>query len=116
MKASNATCSESFFVHSHRVAPSTETITWRANGVVNYYYNGVYTNYAGISEIVVLIGQIRYWSLYTLRYERQPVTVDFAAAKGCDLNLFELVEKLEAARFLTKVLPGKVAYFTDEVW
>ncbi|PSN69376.1 amidase signature enzyme [Corynespora cassiicola Philippines] len=116
MKASNTTCSESLFAHSYHIAPATEKITWTPVGVVTRYYNGVYTNFAGIPEIVVPIGQIKYWSPYTLRYEWQPVTVAFAAAKGCDLKLFELVERLEALGLLKETLPGKVAYYTDEVW
>lgn len=115
-KASDATCSESFFAHSYHSAPGTEKITFRPNGVVSYYYNGVWANYAGIPEIVVPIGQIKYLSPYTLREEWQPVTVAFAAAKGCDLKLFELVEKLESVGLLKETLPGKVAYYTDEVW
>lgn len=116
MKASNETCSESFFAHSYHIAPATEKLTWTPVGVVTRYYNGVYTNFAGIPEIVVPIGQIKYWSPYTLRYEWQPVTVAFAAAKGCDLKLFELVERLEASGLLKETLPGKVAYHVDDTW
>lgn len=116
MKASKTACSESFFAHSYHVAPAAEKITWRENGVVTYYYNGVYANYAGIPEIVVPIGQIKYLSPYTLREEWQPVTVAFAVAKGCDLKLFELVDRLESLGLLKETLAGKVAYHTDEVW
>ncbi|KAF2730630.1 amidase signature enzyme [Polyplosphaeria fusca] len=116
LKASNATCSESIFAHSLHIPPATEKVTYSPPNVASYYWHGVFVNYAGIPEIVVPIGQIRYWSPYTLRHEWQPVTVAFAAAKGCDLKLFELVEKLEVAGLVKEVLPGKVAYYTDEVW
>ncbi|CAO2652731.1 Nn.00g021420.m01.CDS01 [Neocucurbitaria sp. VM-36] len=115
-KASDVTCSESFFAHSYHNAPATEKITYRPNGVVSYYYNGLWANYAGIPEIVVPIGQIKYLSPYTLREEWQPVTVAFAAAKGCDLKLFELVERLEEVGLVKEVLSGKLAYHVDEVW
>ncbi|KAF2748794.1 amidase signature enzyme [Sporormia fimetaria CBS 119925] len=115
-KPLSKTCSESFFAHSYHVAPGAEKVTYTPVGVVTRYYNGVYTNFAGIPEIVVPIGQVRYWSRYTLREEWQPVTVAFAAAKGCDLKLFELVERLEEAGLLRETLAGKVAYHTDEVW
>ncbi|KAJ4362935.1 hypothetical protein N0V83_010052 [Neocucurbitaria cava] len=114
--ASNTTCSESFFAHSYHSAPAMEKVTYRPNGVVSYYYNGLWANIAGIPEIVVPIGQVKYMSPYTLRQEWQPVTVAFAAAKGCDLKLFELVEKLAEAGLVKEVLTGKVAYYTDEVW
>lgn len=115
-KPSNLTCSESFFAHSLHIAPGMEKITHEAPGVVSYYWNGVYTNYAGVPEIVVPIGQIKYDSPYTLRQEWQPVTVAFAAARGCDLKLFELVERLEESGLVKETLAGKVAYHTDEVW
>jgi Asp-tRNA(Asn)/Glu-tRNA(Gln) amidotransferase A subunit family amidase len=116
LKASNSTCSESFFAHSYHIALATEKITYTPVGVVTRYYNGVYTNFAGIPEIVVPIGQIKYYSPYTRRQEWQPVTVAFAVAKGCDLKLFELVEKLEGLGMLKETLPGKVAYYTNDAW
>jgi hypothetical protein len=42
--------------------------------------------------------------------------VAFAAAKGCDMQLFELVESLAELGLLKETLAGKVAYYTDEVW
>lgn len=116
LPASNATCSESIFAHSYHIAPGNEKVTPTDPGVASYYWNGVFVNYAGIPEIVVPIGQIRYHSRYTEREEWQPVTVAFAAAKGCDLQLFELVEKLEELGMVKETLAGKVAYYTDEVW
>jgi len=115
-KASNATCSESVFAHSLHIAPGMEKVTYGEPSVASYYWNGVYTNYAGVPEIVIPIGQIKYMSPYTLREEWQPVTVAFAVAKGCDLQLFELVERLEGAGLVRETLAGKVAYHTDEVW
>jgi hypothetical protein len=67
-------------------------------------------DYAGIPEIVVPIGQVEYFSPYTLKTEMQPVTVALGVAKGCDLVLFDLVDKLAAAGLLVEVLPGKIAY------
>ncbi|ORY05822.1 hypothetical protein BCR34DRAFT_590796 [Clohesyomyces aquaticus] len=115
-KSSNATCSESIFAHSYHIAPAMEKITYVPVGVVTRYYNGVFANLAGIPEIVVPIGQIRFWSPYSERWEWQPVTVAFEAARGCDLQLFELVERLEGLGLLRETLPGKVVYYTDEVW
>ncbi|PVI03451.1 amidase signature enzyme [Periconia macrospinosa] len=116
LPSSNTTCSESIFAHSLHIAPGNEKVTYSAPHVASYYWNGVFVNYAGIPEIVVPIGQIKYDSLYTLRPEWQPVTVAFAAAKGCDLQLFRLVAKLEQLGLLKETLPGKVAYHTDEIW
>ena len=83
--------------------------------VASYYWAGVNTNYAGVPEIVVPIGQVRYFNPYTLRDESQLVTVAFSVARGCDLMFFELVEKLEGLGLLKGTLSGKVAYYTDEV-
>lgn len=116
LPSSSSTCSESIFAHSLHIAPGNEKVTPAGAHVASYYWNGVWVNYAGIPEIVVPIGQIKYKSLYTLRDEWQPVTVAFAVAKGCDLQLFNLVEKLEGLGLLRETLPGKVAYFTDEKW
>lgn len=116
LPSSNATCSESIFAHSLHIPPGTEKVTHSEPSVASYYWHGVFVNYAGIPEVVVPIGQIRYWSPYTLREEWQPVTVAFAAAKGCDLVLFELVEKLEGLSLLKETMPGKVAYPSNEVW
>jgi hypothetical protein len=51
-----------------------------------------------------------------LRDEWQPAAVPFAAAKGYDLQLFELVDRFVELGILREVLPGKVAYHTEEVW
>lgn len=116
LRGSKATCSESIFAHSLHVPPGREKVTYAEPSVASYYWHGVFVNYAGVPEIVVPIGQIKYMSPYTLREEWQPVTVAFASAKGCDLKLFELVEKMETAGLVEETLPGKVAYYTDEVW
>lgn len=116
LPSSDSTCSESIFAHSYHIAPGYEKITPTDPGVAAYYWNGVFVNYAGIPEIVVPIGQIRYYSRYTEREEWMPVTVAFAAAKGCDLKLFELVEKLADLGMVKETLAGKVAYHVDGVW
>lgn len=61
-------------------------------------------------EIVVPIGQVQYFSPYTLVNEWQPVTVAIGVAKGCDKLLFEIVDRLAEAGMLKETLPGKVAY------
>lgn len=57
------------------------------------WYDGVYTDYAGMPEIVVPVGQAQYWSAYTRKVEWQPVTVALGVSKGCDAVLFEIVER-----------------------
>ena len=56
------------------------------------------------------IGQVEYFSPFTSRMEWQPVTVALGAAKGCDLVLFELVDRLVEAGLLVETLAGKTAY------
>lgn len=117
LPSSTISCTSSIFAHSLHIAPGNEKVTYAPPEVAAYYWDGVWVNYAGIPEIVVPIGQIRYWSTYTEREEWQPVTVAFAAAKGCDLQLFRLVEMLVERGMVGETRAGKVAYDTEgEVW
>ena len=74
------------------------------------YWDCVSVNYAGVMEIVVPIGQIEFWSPYSRKIEMQPMTVAFQAAKGCDLVLFELVDRLSEAGLIKEVMSGKIAF------
>jgi hypothetical protein len=77
-------------------------------------YNGMEASFAGFPEIVVPIGQVRYWSSFTRIKEWQTVTVAFAAPRGCDAVLFELVDVLESLGLLREVRTGKTAYEVGE--
>jgi Asp-tRNA(Asn)/Glu-tRNA(Gln) amidotransferase A subunit family amidase len=112
--ASEATCSEHILAHTYHTPPDTVKTRPTAAGLTPGWYDGVYINYAGTPEIVVPIGQVEVFSPYTLRTEWQPVTVALGMAKGCDLVLFELVDRLAAKGLLKETLPGKVAYSTEQ--
>lgn len=71
--------------------------------------DGVYINYAGVPEIVVPVRQVEYWSAYTRRLEWQPVTIALGTAKGRDLMLLGLVERLVEEGLLREVMAGEIA-------
>ncbi|KAB5584956.1 hypothetical protein GE09DRAFT_1048175 [Coniochaeta sp. 2T2.1] len=108
--ASEATCSEHILAHTYHGAPDTVEVKPTQAALTGGWFDGVCTNYAGVPEIVVPIGQVEVFSPYTLRTESQPVTVALGMAKRCDLVLFELVDRLAALGLLKDTLPGKVAY------
>jgi Asp-tRNA(Asn)/Glu-tRNA(Gln) amidotransferase A subunit family amidase len=114
LPTNNETCSEYLFAHSYHIPPTTVKTDPAVAAMVPGYYDGLYTNYAGTPEIVVPIGQIQYESTYTKRTEWQTVTVALGVAKGCDLVLFDIVDKLVEAGMLKEVMAGVVAYPVEE--
>ncbi|KAF9870786.1 hypothetical protein CkaCkLH20_11685 [Colletotrichum karsti] len=102
------TCGERIIMHSTHVAPLQEKV--KASVSHPNPETNIYQNIAGTPEIVVPIGQVTYFSPYTRKDEKIPVTVSFAGAKGCDLQLFALLEKLMHAGLVKEVLAGKLAY------
>ena len=114
LPTNDETCSEYIIAHTYHGPPNTIKVDPATARLTGGWYDGVYTNYAGAPEIVVPIGQVHYWSAYTQRLEWQPVTVALGVAKGCDLVLFELVDRLAEKGLLKEVLPGVVAYTVEE--
>ncbi|KAK3316257.1 amidase signature domain-containing protein [Apodospora peruviana] len=114
LPANRETCSEYIFAHTYHGLPTTVKTDPATARLTGGWYDGVYTNYAGTPEIVVPVGQVQYWSAYTQRLEWQPVTVALGMAKGCDLLLFELADRLAEKGLLREVLPGMVAYAVEE--
>lgn len=110
LPASYETCSEYLFAHSYHIPPDTIKTDPAEARYVAGWWDGVYTNYAGTPEIVVPVGQVEYESEYTKRTEWQTVTVALGVAKGCDLVLFDIVDKLTESGLLKTVMAGKLAY------
>ena len=100
--------------HSLHVPPSTVKYDQTPFGLVRGFYNGMQASFAGFPEIVVPIGQVRYYSPFTRREEWQAVTVAFAAPRGCDAVLFDLVDALEGLGLLNEVKTGKTAYEVED--
>jgi Asp-tRNA(Asn)/Glu-tRNA(Gln) amidotransferase A subunit family amidase len=96
--------------HSLHLPPSTVKYDQTPFALVRGVYNGMEASFAGFPEIVVPIGQVRYWSNFTRVEEWQTVTVAFAAPRGCDAVLFGLVDVLEGLGLLREVRTGKTAY------
>ncbi|EYE99691.1 glutamyl-tRNA(Gln) amidotransferase, subunit A [Aspergillus ruber CBS 135680] len=63
-----------------------------------------------VPDLVVRVGEIPYNSTVTLKTEYMPVTMSFVAARGCDLMLVNLIEKLEKAGVLKPVSTGPMMY------
>ncbi|CAH0046123.1 unnamed protein product [Clonostachys solani] len=110
LPGNNETCSEYLFAHSYHIPPNTVKTDPAEARYVTGWYDGLYVNYAKMPEIVVPIGQIEYRSKYTNRTEWQTVTVALGVAKGCDLVLFDVVDKLAEAGLLKEVMAGVLAY------
>lgn len=94
-------------MHSTHGAPMKEKL-----GVISHpnVETNIYQNVAGAPEIV---SPVTHFSPYTKKDKYTPVTFSFAGAKGCDLQLFKLVEKLMNAGLVAlveEVLMGKVPY------
>jgi Asp-tRNA(Asn)/Glu-tRNA(Gln) amidotransferase A subunit family amidase len=100
--------------HSLHLPPSTVKYDQTPFALVRGVYNGMEASFAGFPEIVVPIGQVQYWSPFTRIEEWQTVTVAFAAPRGCDAVLFELVDVLEGLGLLREVRTGKNAYEVGE--
>lgn len=113
LPSNDETCSEYLFAHSYHIPPTTIKTDPAKAELPLGFWDGIYSNYAGSPEIVVPIGQIQYESAYTKRTEWQTVTVALGVAKGCDLVLFDIVDKLTEAGLLTEVMAGVVAYPTE---
>jgi Asp-tRNA(Asn)/Glu-tRNA(Gln) amidotransferase A subunit family amidase len=112
LPASNdsAVCTDYIVAHSLHVPPSTVKYNQTPFTLVRGFYNGLQASFAGTPEIVVPIGQITYFSPFTLKEEYQTVTVAFQAPRGCDGTLMELVRVLTEQGLLKEVMPGKTAY------
>jgi hypothetical protein len=109
--SSNETCTQFIIAHSIHIPPYEEKVQYYpVTLAVPGYWDCVSANYAGVLEIVVPIGQIEFWSSYSRKIEMQPMTVAFQAAKGCDLALFELVDRLSEAGLIKEVMSGKLAF------
>jgi hypothetical protein len=111
--SSNETCTQSIIAHSIHILPYEEKVQYYpVTLAVPGYWDcvSVSVNYAGVPEIVVPIGQIEFWSPYSRKIEMQPMTVAFQAAKGCDLVLFELVDRLREVGLIKEVMSGKLAF------
>lgn len=100
--------------HSLHVPPSTVKYDQTPFALVRGIYNGMEASFAGFPEIVVPIGQVRYYSPFTRKEEWQTVTVAFAAPRGCDAVLFDLVDALGSLGLLREVRTGKTAYDVGE--
>ena len=110
LPTASETCTSAIVAHSLHVPPSTVKYDQSPFSLVRGFYNGMQANLAGFPEIVVPIGQVQYQSPFTRKMEWQTVTVAFAAARGCDAVLFDLVDKLADAGLVKEVMTGKFAY------
>jgi hypothetical protein len=107
LPTNDETCTSSIYTHSLFVPPNEAKTADSVVGLAYGYWDAAFANYAQLPEIVVPIGQIQYWSPSTLKMEWWPMSVAFAAAKGCDLVLFELVDKLREKGLIKAVLRGR---------
>ncbi|KAK4938114.1 hypothetical protein LTR10_021354 [Elasticomyces elasticus] len=72
--------------------------------------SGDFCPFFGCMDVTVPIGQVSYWSKKTLREETMPVTIGLIVKRGCDLMLYDLIEKLADADILKTVNTGVRAF------
>jgi hypothetical protein len=61
---------------------------------------------SGVTDIVMPIGEVAYFSNVTMHEEVLPITVNIMASRHCDLMLLDLVHDLEATGVLSTVATG----------
>lgn len=71
---------------------------------------GDFCPFFGCVDVTVPIGQVSYWSKKTMREETMPVTIGLVAKRGCDLMLYDFIEKLADAEILKPVKAGALAF------
>ncbi|PLB51479.1 amidase signature enzyme [Aspergillus steynii IBT 23096] len=64
----------------------------------------------GCADYTIPIGQVDYQSPITMVTEQLPVSVNMIARRGCDLMLFNMVEKMAEAGILQTVKTGRTAF------
>ncbi|KAH8816954.1 putative Glutamyl-tRNA amidotransferase subunit A [Xylogone sp. PMI_703] len=105
------TCSDSFFLYVGTSGSPNYRNTYRsAPGVPTGFSTSRISNFAGIPDMVVPIGQAPYNSTISLQTEYLPVAIDFMVAKGCDGMVFDLVKKLVDAGIVKVPGVGSVMY------
>ena len=62
--------------------------------------------FSEVTDVVVPIDQVTYYSNVTNHEEYLPVTVNILAARGCDLMLLDLVNDLVTDKILPRVKTG----------
>ncbi|KFZ07187.1 hypothetical protein V501_06686 [Pseudogymnoascus sp. VKM F-4519 (FW-2642)] len=73
--------------------------------------SNLHASLSGVPNIVVPIGQAKYWSNITEKFELLPISASIISAKGTDLALIEmLLEFLPSYGINTSVLTGKTAF------
>ncbi|KAG6835834.1 hypothetical protein H0H93_014111, partial [Arthromyces matolae] len=65
---------------------------------------------AGLPEITIPIGQVKYFSQISMDWEMLPVAVQLVAHRGCDDMLLSLVEKLAVKGVLSATKTGKYTF------
>ncbi|KAI1615006.1 amidase family protein [Exophiala viscosa] len=72
--------------------------------------SGDFCPFFGCIDVTVPLGQVTYWSKKTLREETMPVTIGLIAKRGCDLMLYDFIEKLADVGVLKTVKAGVQAF------
>lgn len=117
-------CSESIFIYeaatgarpsyrveefNHLFGASPFVITAAAQGEVAKladFFNFL-ASMGDLPEITIPIGEARYFSHLSRKWEPIPVTIELVARKGCDLMLLDLVKRLGELGIVGKVEAGR---------
>ncbi|KXJ93986.1 amidase signature domain-containing protein [Microdochium bolleyi] len=101
-------CSESVFLYVFNAAqPTYRTALPQGFSGIPLGLNTMFISpLAGNPDVVVPIGQVKYYSAISQHEEVLPVSVRLMAARGCDLMLLDLINELVDAGIVPQVKTG----------
>ncbi|KAG6844007.1 hypothetical protein H0H87_010730 [Tephrocybe sp. NHM501043] len=124
LKADIKSCSESLFMYdagtggrpSYRVEEFNHIegavqaiLTGHTEDATPSDYFHFVATMAGLPEITIPLGQVRYYSHISREWEMLPVTVQLVAHRGCDEMLLKLTDKLAVAGTSHDVCPPQLS-------
>ena len=65
---------------------------------------------SGCADFTIPTGQVRYHSPVAHRTETMPVTINIVVKRGCDIMLYDMIERMAEVRMLQTVKAGKTAF------
>ncbi|KAI1770004.1 amidase signature domain-containing protein [Hypoxylon cercidicola] len=104
------TCTDSIIAFTYHGDTPENRVDLVPFATTGGWYSALPGSYAGAPEIIVPIGQVPYWSKFTLRTEYRPLSAAFQAARGCDAVLFKFVEEMAKAGLISEVKTGRLAF------
>lgn len=110
MTRNNETCTDSLSFSTYHTEMPENRVDLVPFAATSGWWSALPGSYGGVPEVVIPIGQVPYWSNFTLQTEYRPLAAAFQAARGCDAVLFKFVEELTSAGLVSEVKTGRLAF------